>query len=111
MSSLALSKVTPQEFRYQLAHWDDNRGYVVTAVTTTFYALAFVFVVLRFLAIRKIGRKLKIEDYTIAGALVGSDIHTVALRCSFMFSSLQLDYGPYPYYVYSPWHRSVQNTY
>ena len=70
MSSLSLHDIGPHEINYQLSHWDDNRGYVVDVMTSIFFVLALVFVILRLIA-----RKLKQlswqpDDYLIVAALV-----------------------------------------
>ncbi|KAF2692081.1 hypothetical protein K458DRAFT_411753 [Lentithecium fluviatile CBS 122367] len=70
MVSLSLSKFSAEDLKYQVAHYDENRSRITTAVTTVFFVLALILVALRFLT--KILRRLDyhVGDYLIVVAMI-----------------------------------------
>lgn len=70
MVDLAGGDVGPKEVKQQLAHWDEDRGTVVVITTSTFFAIAFITVILRLAARWKQRLRLQWDDYLIVAALV-----------------------------------------
>ncbi|KAF2105408.1 hypothetical protein BDV96DRAFT_655617 [Lophiotrema nucula] len=70
MVSLSFSHITVEDIEYQLAHFDDNNGYVVTIVTSIFFVLSLALVVLRFVVRKWKHIRYRLEDYCIIVALV-----------------------------------------
>jgi hypothetical protein len=70
MVSLSALEVTPADVKYQVAHWEENRGPTIIATTSSFFFLALIFVALRFFTkwLRKV--KFHHEDWLIAVAVV-----------------------------------------
>lgn len=69
-----MATLTPEDIKFQLTHWDEDRGPLVIAVSTTFIAFATIAVVLRLLT-RKLILKIswQVDDYAITVALVCLD--------------------------------------
>ena len=73
MVSLDLSKITAQDLQSQLARYNDDRGHVIIATTSTFFSLACLSVALRFMTKRIRHIKFHQEDILILVALVWLD--------------------------------------
>ena len=62
--------VGPKEVKQQLAHWNEDRGALVISITSIFFAIAFIAVVLRLAAKWKQRLRSQWDDYLIVTALV-----------------------------------------
>lgn len=65
-----VSSLLPGDIEYQLKHYYDNQGGVVTGVSIGFFVGASIAVVLRLLARRFTGAGYELDDYVIIVALV-----------------------------------------
>ena len=66
-----MATISPQEARFQLAHWNDDRGPSLIITTTILVAFAMTTVVLRLIT-RKAVTKIswQMDDYAIIVAMV-----------------------------------------
>lgn len=66
-----MATLTPEDVQFQIAHWDDDKGPLVTTITTIFMVFAMIAVVLR-LVTRKVIIKIswQVDDYAIIVAMV-----------------------------------------
>lgn len=72
------SGVTFQEFEFELAHWNDDRGPFVIIITTIFTVCATIAVVLRLITRRAIIKLAwQLDDYAIILAMVISVQNTL----------------------------------
>jgi hypothetical protein len=72
MATIYSSKISTAEIAYQLAHYEENRGHILTTVSTIFFVLTLIFVTLRFVTKRVRRLNYRVEDYLIIVALVST---------------------------------------
>lgn len=70
MVNLAGGLVGPEEVKQQLARWNEDRGALVVSITSTFFVIAFITVILRLAARWRHRLRLQWDNYVIVMALV-----------------------------------------
>lgn len=72
MVNLPMALVGPKEVKQQLAHWDEDRSALVICITSVFFAIAFITVILRLAARWQQRLRLQWDDYLIVTVLADS---------------------------------------